>query len=174
MFFFGNVFQQNHRTSCEVWLEGLDFAAQATIASFSTASGLLGAIPIPGARVFVVPSQVSMILALAGIYKVWELVKKHTLMWSFNMFQPAWMTVSHSYFLDPTCFGWARNRASKPVRTLGWMFPSRLVESSSIFCKTRWSCPKRPHCTCAFPLRRLLRPRFPHTFWEKPWSWCHI
>jgi len=53
-----------------VWLEGLDFAAQATIASFSTASGLLGAIPIPGARVFVVPSQVSMILALAGIYKV--------------------------------------------------------------------------------------------------------
>ena len=79
-------------------MEGLDFAAQATIASFSTASGLLGAIPIPGARVFVVPSQVTMILALAGIYKVLEQVKKHTHM----KFQHVSI---HSYFLDPSYFG---------------------------------------------------------------------
>ena len=54
----------------KVWLEGLDFSAYATIGSFCAASGLLGAIPLPGSRFFVVPSQVMMILALAAIYKV--------------------------------------------------------------------------------------------------------
>eukprot|EP00435_Cladocopium_sp_Y103_P045077 s917_g12.t2 len=65
-----DVVASSFQRAQNVWLEGLDFSAHATIGSFCAASGLLGAIPLPGSRFFVVPSQVMMILALAAIYKV--------------------------------------------------------------------------------------------------------
>ena len=55
----------------EAWLEGLDWWAQAMVASYTASAAALAAVPVPFAsRALCVPVQVAMVLSIAGVYRV--------------------------------------------------------------------------------------------------------